>query len=135
MKTKAMIMTIAAALLAQTAMPEIATAQRHSGQQDRYERSDRNWRGDKNDGWDPSRHYNAGKGKERRLGRNDRIYRGGDGKYYCKRNEGTTGLVVGALAGGLLGKAVGGNTLSALIGAGGGALLGKQVDRGEVKCR
>jgi hypothetical protein len=27
----------------------------------------------------------------RRLTRNDRIYRGGNGRYYCRRNDGTTG--------------------------------------------
>jgi uncharacterized protein YcfJ len=69
------------------------------------------------------------------LGRDDRIYRGGDGRYYCRRNDGTTGLVIGALAGGLLGNAVGGNTLSTLLGAGGGALLGQSIDRGQVRCR
>jgi len=30
------------------------------------------------------------------LGRNDRIYRGQDGRYYCRRSDGTTGLIVGA---------------------------------------
>jgi hypothetical protein len=98
---------------------------------------DRRWNGDRNGGWDPARHYyQGGRGyQERRLGRNDRIYRGGDGRYYCRRNDGTTGLVIGALGGGLLGGAIGGNTLGALLGAGGGALLGRSVDRGQVRCR
>lgn len=43
---------------------------------------------------------------ERRLSRNDRIYRGQDGRYYCRRNDGTTGLVVGAIAGGILGNLI-----------------------------
>jgi len=96
---------------------------------------DYRWQGDRNSDWDPSRHYHAGRYRERRLGRDDRIYRGGDGRYYCRRNDGTTGLVIGALAGGLLGNAVGGNTLSTLLGAGGGALLGQSIDRGNVRCR
>src|SRR6201996_481205 len=94
---------------------------------------DYHWQGDRNSGWDPSQHYRGGHYRERRLGRGDRIYRGGDGRYYCRRNDGTTGLVVGALAGGLLGGAIGGNTLGALLGAGGGALLGQSIDRGNYR--
>ena len=43
------------------------------------QRGDYHWRGDRNNGWDPARHYHSGRYRERRLGRNDRIYRGGDG--------------------------------------------------------
>ncbi|MBN9555430.1 MAG: glycine zipper 2TM domain-containing protein [Alphaproteobacteria bacterium] len=94
------------------------------------------WDGDRNDHrWDPARHYHAGRYKERRLSRRDRIYRGGDGRYYCRRSDGTTGLVVGAIAGGLLGNALGGDTLGTLLGAGGGALLGQSIDKGNVRCR
>ncbi|ONF96903.1 glycine zipper 2TM domain-containing protein [Sphingomonas jeddahensis] len=74
----------------------------------------------------------------RRLGRNDRIYRGSNGRYYCRRNDGTTGLIVGGLGGGVLGSLLANgnsNTLGALIGAGAGALLGRSVDRGNVTCR
>jgi Ni/Co efflux regulator RcnB len=76
--------------------------------------------------------------QERRLGRNDRIYRGQNGRYYCRRNDGTTGLIVGGLAGGALGNIIAGGgsrLLGTLIGAGGGALLGQSVDRGNVRCR
>jgi hypothetical protein len=89
-------------------------------------------------GYDASRYYRQGNYQERRLGRNDRIYRGGDGRYYCRRSDGTTGLIVGALAGGLLGNALDGgrsSTLGTLLGAGGGALLGRSIDRGNVRCR
>ncbi|TPG55114.1 glycine zipper 2TM domain-containing protein [Sphingomonas glacialis] len=74
----------------------------------------------------------------RRLGRNDRIYRGGDNRYYCRRSDGTTGLIIGGLAGGLLGNSLasgGSRTLGTLIGGGAGALLGQSVDRGQVQCR
>ncbi|MDF2982744.1 MAG: glycine zipper protein, partial [Devosia sp.] len=100
------------------------------------DRGDRRWQGDR-DGrnWDPSTSYQSGKYRERRLGRNDRIYRGKDGRAYCKRNDGTTGLVIGALGGGVLANLIGGGTLGTLAGAGGGALLGRSVDRGNVKCR
>jgi len=121
----------ALACAAPLALPTPAAAQRH------YQSSrDYRWQGDRNDrNWDPARHYRSGKHRERRLGRNDRIYRGGDGRYYCKRNDGTTGLVIGGVAGGLLGNAIGGDTLGTLLGAGGGALLGRSIDRGNVKCR
>jgi hypothetical protein len=115
------------AALATTALPQAAFAQPHR---------DYRWHGDsRDDHWDPSDHYRAGKYRERRLSRNDRVYRGRDGRYYCKRSDGSTGLVIGALAGGALGNAVGGSTLSTLLGAAGGGVLGREIDRGKVKCR
>lgn len=75
---------------------------------------------------------------ERSLGPNDRIYVGQDGRYYCRRNDGTTGLIVGGLAGGVLGGIIapgGSETLGALLGAAGGALAGRAIERDQVKCR
>lgn len=120
---------LAALIASPSALPSAALAAPHRGGNDYH------WRGDRNDGWDPSRHYHSGNYRERRLGRRDRIYRGGDGRYYCRRSDGTTGLVIGAIAGGLLGNAIGGNALSTLLGAGGGAALGSSIDRGNVRCR
>ncbi|MCB2073611.1 MAG: glycine zipper 2TM domain-containing protein [Novosphingobium sp.] len=74
----------------------------------------------------------------RRLTRNDRVWRGRDGRYYCRRDNGTTGLVIGAALGGLLGNQVAGKgdkTLGTIIGAVGGGLLGRSIDRGDLKCR
>ena len=74
----------------------------------------------------------------RRLSRRDRVWRGNNGRYYCRRDNGTTGLVIGAAAGGLLGHEIAGRgdkTLGAVIGAVGGGLLGRAIDRGELKCR
>jgi len=86
--------------------------------------------------YDAARDYRAEKAPDRALTRDDRVYRGGDGRYYCKRSDGTTGLVVGAVAGGVLGNILGGGgVLGTLLGAGGGAVLGNSVDRGEVRCR
>lgn len=111
----------------------------YRGDGDRYGGPGRDyrWNGDRNSGWDPSRHYRSrgDRRHERRLNRDDRIYRGGDGRYYCRRNDGTTGLVIGALAGGLLGNAIGGDVLGTLLGAGGGALVGQQIDKGNYRCR
>jgi hypothetical protein len=121
------------AVVAPVIVPVEATAQRRDDRRDNR-RVDRNWHGDDRN-WDPSRSYQNGNYRERRLGRNDRIYRGQDGRAYCKRNDGTTGLVIGALGGGALANLIGGGTLGTLAGAGGGALLGRSVDRGNVKCR
>jgi len=121
------------AVVAPVIGPVEATAQRRDDRRDNR-RVDRNWHGDDRN-WDPSRSYQNGNYRERRLGRNDRVYRGQDGRAYCKRNDGTTGLVIGALGGGALANLIGGGTLGTLAGAGGGALLGRSVDRGNVKCR
>ena len=89
-------------------------------------------------GYDWSRDYRAGSYEPYALGRDDEIYRGRDGRYYCKRRDGTVGLVVGAGVGGLLGNLIaprGSNTIGTLIGAGAGAAIGSEVDRGQLRCR
>lgn len=77
--------------------------------------------------------------RERRLSPNDRIYRGEDGRYYCRRSDGTTGLIVGALAGGALGNVIapgGSELLGTILGAIGGGAAGRAIDRGrDVRCR
>lgn len=73
-----------------------------------------------------------------RLSRNDRIYRGSNGRYYCRRSDGTTGLIVGAAAGGLLGNSLANGRnglLGTLLGAAAGGALGNAIDRGNVQCR
>ncbi len=73
----------------------------------------------------------------RRLGRGDRVWRDGD-RYYCRRDNGTTGLVIGAGLGALLGRTVdtrGDRTVGTLAGAIGGGLLGREIDRGRLSCR
>lgn len=60
-------------------------------------------------------------------------WRGNDGRYYCRKSDGTTGLIVGGAAGALLGREIAGRgdrTLGAILGAGAGALLGKSIDSG-----
>lgn len=74
----------------------------------------------------------------RRLSRNDRIWRGDDGRYYCRRGNGTTGLIIGAGVGALLGRTIdnrGDRALGTILGAAGGGLLGREIDRGNVRCR
>lgn len=71
--------------------------------------------------------------------RDTRIWRGNDGRYYCRKEDGTTGLLIGAAVGGLIGHEVAGRggdrTLGAIIGAAGGAILGRSIDRSNSRCR
>jgi uncharacterized protein YcfJ len=72
------------------------------------------------------------RGRAQPLRANTRVWRGNDGRYYCRRDNGTTGLIVGGVAGGLLGHEIAGRgdrTLGAILGAAGGALLGREIDR------
>ena len=65
------------------------------------------------------------------------VWRGNDGRYYCRKKDGTTGLIVGAAAGALLGRAVDGgynHTTGTLLGGVVGALLGKSVAQ-STSCR
>jgi hypothetical protein len=94
--------------------------------------------------YDAARDYRDGpQYRERRLSSNDQVYRGSDGRYYCKRNDGTTGLIIGAAGGGLLGNVIDGGrhrTGGTLIGGALGALLGRSVEQNQaaqndVNCR
>jgi hypothetical protein len=93
------------------------------------------WDRDAPPGYDPRSDYRDDPGHDRALTRQDRVYRGSDGRYYCRRSDGTTGTVVGAIGGGVLGAILGGGgALGTILGAGGGALLGRSVDKGQVHC-
>jgi hypothetical protein len=97
---------------------------------------DYRWQGGSNNpNWDASHYYHPDRHYDRRLTRNDYVYHGRDGRYYCRRNDGTTGLVVGGLGGAAIGGAIGGNALGALLGGVGGAVIGSSIDRGQVHCR
>lgn len=104
---------------------------------DRQGNRNYSWQGDRPDRrWEPADAYRTGNYRERRLTRQDRIYRGRDGRYYCRRNDGTTGLVIGAALGGVLGGAIGnGDLLGVILGGAGGAVLGRELDRGNMRCR
>jgi len=90
-------------------------------------------------GYDASRYYRESpQQRERRISRNERIYRGQDGRYYCRRSDGTTGLIVGAIAGGVLGNMIapgGSETLGTVLGAGAGAIAGQAIDSRDARCR
>lgn len=84
-------------------------------------------------------HYRPGDtyGRPGYLSERDYIYRDGNGNYYCKRPDGSTGAIVGGLAGGVLGNIVapgGSKTLGTVLGALGGAVAGTVVDRSNIRC-
>jgi len=96
---------------------------------DRYDRYDRNDRYDRG-----RRQANYGEP----VYQDTRIWRGRDGRYYCQRGNGTTGLLIGAAVGGVIGSEVarrGDRTLGAILGAAGGAILGRAIDRSNSRCR
>lgn len=66
-----------------------------------------------------------------------REWRGRDGRMYCRKSDGTTGLIIGGAGGALLGRAIdseGDRTTGTVLGAAAGALLGKSIDSKRV-CR
>lgn len=70
--------------------------------------------------------------------RNTYVWRGRDGRYYCRHRDGTTGLIVGGAVGALLGRSAAGygdRTAGTVIGAAAGALLGHAIDRDDGRCR
>ena len=90
--------------------------------------------------WDASRYYRQDNRRygTRRLGRNDRIYRGSDNRYYCRYDDGTSGLIVGGIAGGILGNIIapgGSKTLGTILGSAAGAAIGRAADDGDIVCR
>ena len=59
-------------------------------------------------------------------------WRGPDGRTYCRRRDGTAGLIVGAAAGALVGRAIdGGRNRAAgtIVGGAVGAVVGREVAR------
>jgi hypothetical protein len=76
--------------------------------------------------------------RPRYLGPNDAVWRGYDNRYYCRRSDGTTGLIIGGLAGGTLGNVLapgGSKLLGSILGGTLGAVVGNSVDRNRVVCR
>ena len=76
--------------------------------------------------------------KPRRITRQSYVWRGDDGRYYCRRDNGTTGLLIGAGVGALAGSEIAGRgdrTLGAILGGVVGGLLGREIDRGSISGR
>ena len=98
------------------------------------------YRDDFSTDYDAARYYRDDpRYRERRLTADDEIYRGSDGRYYCRRSDGTTGLVIGGIGGAALGNIIDGGrrrTAGTLIGGALGALIGRSVDQNsDVRCR
>ena len=112
---------------------------------DRWDNEDR-WDDDDDrdddDRWERLRHLDRYFGRQQRRSYNEpvyrdtRVWRGRDGRVYCRKRDGTTGLIVGGALGAILGREIdsrGDLSLSTILGAAGGALLGREVTRGS--CR
>jgi hypothetical protein len=112
------------------AAPVAATGVTSAHQYDRYDRYDR---GHRYDGY-----YGRSTYRDQRDYRDTRVWRGNDGRTYCRRSDGTTGLLIGGAVGGVLGNSIAGRgdrTLGTILGLAGGALLGREIDRGNSRCR
>jgi outer membrane lipoprotein SlyB len=69
---------------------------------------------------------------------NGKVWRDSHGRLRCKRPNGTTGLIIGAAGGALVGRAIdthGERATGTIIGAAAGALIGRSVERSRVRCR
>ena len=67
-----------------------------------------------------------------------KVWRDSQGRLRCKRPNCTTGLIVGAAGGALVGRAIdtrGERATGTILGAAAGALLGREVDRSRYRCR
>jgi hypothetical protein len=105
---------------------------------DRYDRPTYNDERDEGD-YDAARYYRSGPNyRDRVLSPDERVYAGQDGRYYCRRPDGTTGLILGAGAGGILGNIIDGGrsrTVGTLLGGAAGALAGRSIEQNSVRCR
>jgi hypothetical protein len=118
---KTALLGIATATMAFAAAPAAADPWKDESGHGRYER-----------GYDRDGRYY----EPRRVSRRD-TWRGRDGRQYCRRSNGTTGLVIGAAGGALAGRAIdsrGERTTGTILGAAAGALLGREVEK-ELKCK
>jgi hypothetical protein len=123
---KKLALSTAVAVSALAAVPAAADAQsrygyydtRHNGYQNQYRGYDRHYDGRYNQRYSSQRYYNQRYGN-----------------YYgnrCRRDDGSTGTILGAIAGGLLGREIAGRgdrTVGTIIGGAAGALAGRALDR------
>lgn len=120
----------AAFILALSTLAAMLPAPAFADHRDHLSWSQNDDEGDDGDHQDEQRQYRHHSDHDRQDYEDHRASR--DDGYRC-RNDGTTGLVVGALAGGYLGNRVAGRhhrTVGTIIGGTGGALAGRALDRG-----
>lgn len=90
--------------------------------------------------WDQGEYHYGGRGHYHRSDYYDGpVWRGRDGRYHCRRNDGTTGLLIGGAVGGVVGHEIvgrhGDHTAGTILGIAGGALIGRAIDRNGSHCR
>jgi len=122
---KKIALSTAVAVSALTAIPAAAEAQSRNGYYDsRYQQGQRYNQRD-------VRRY--GNQRYDRRYANQRYQNQRYGNHYGQRcSNGTTGSIIGAIAGGLLGREVAGRgdrTIGTIIGGAAGALVGREIDR------
>lgn len=131
---KTLTNTGAALALACAAMLSAAPAAAHDGY-GRYERDDRYapaYPGDRYGRYEPAREWRHDRGYRE-------VYNGyrGDNRFRC--SDGSTGTIVGAIAGGLLGSKMAGRrgdqTAGVIIGGALGAVAGRAIDKDGNGCR
>ena len=69
---------------------------------------------------------------------NGKVWRDSQGRLRCNRPNGTTGLIVGAAGGALIGRAIdsrGERATGTILGAAAGALVGRQIERSRYRCQ
>ncbi len=129
---RTLVLGTAAALMAVPAIT-VPTVGATAEAQSRYDRYDRYDRRDYRDRRAYARYY------DNRGYYNGPTWRGRDGRYHCRRSDGTTGLIIGGAAGALAGRAIDGGrdrTAGTIIGAVVGGLVGREIDRdGGRRCR
>jgi Ni/Co efflux regulator RcnB len=143
------LLGLLALTVAVPALPSTAAAQSYRGADYRAEDHNRNGRYDNQDRRvDRREARRADRRSDRRADRrSDRRYaryynqrghyngpswRGRDGRDYCHRSDGTTGLLIGGVAGALVGRSIdtrGDRTGGTLIGGLLGAVLGSAIDK------
>ena len=67
-----------------------------------------------------------------------RYWKGEDGRHYCRKPNGTTGLLIGGAVGALVGRSIdtrGDRATGTILGAAGGALAGRAIERNNARCR
>lgn len=86
----------------------------------------------------PAMAHDTGYRHSHRVDNGVQYWEGQDGRYYCKRSNGTVGLLVGGAAGALIGRAIdtrGSRATGTIVGAAAGALLGREVQKSRARAR
>src|SRR3546814_9361484 len=93
--------SVAATAPAYAGLPTIAPAQGHGL-----------FKADQDAGFYRKKRHHRNYSRDQRVNSNTRIWRGNDGRYRCKKDNGTTGLLIGGAVGGLAGHEIAGDRKS-----------------------